>query len=248
MGFNLVLTWLVYYSSVSLDSSRLPIEARIDQLMSRIDSLDGVDSSKLGTGSSSKEIDNFKMMMAMMQMDMDGSPKSEARSEMMPMNFNSFPPLASGFGQSESMLFPLKGRISSDYGNRTHPLTGHQHFHSGVDIAADKGAPVRMPYSGRVSFVGHVDGFGDNTVIVAHENQRQPDGKILYSVFGHNDNVFVQPGEQIKQGEIFATVGNEGNSTGPHLHWETRVAPEGIQALDVFKQQVSMTVNPMNLA
>ena len=59
-------------------------------------------------------------------------------------------------------------------------------------------------------------------MIVAHENQVQADGKILYSVFGHNDKAFVKVGEQVRAGEIFATVGSEGRSTGPHVHYEVR--------------------------
>lgn len=233
---------------MSLDSYKLSIEARIDQLMNRIDSIAAPIDSSL-TKPANRQRD-FQTMMAMMQMEMETAVSSEpeAQSELMPFNFHSFQPPVSGFQASESLLFPLKGRISSDYGKRSHPITGHAHFHNGIDIAANKGASIRMPYSGTVAYVGKVSGFGNNTVIVAHENQKQADGQILYSVFGHNDNVFVQAGDTVKQGEIFATVGNEGNSTGPHLHWETRIAPQGIAALDVFKQEIAMTVDPMNLA
>jgi murein DD-endopeptidase MepM/ murein hydrolase activator NlpD len=152
------------------------------------------------------------------------------------------------FGTQQEMVFPVKGRISSEYGHRHHPISGHSHFHSGVDIAAPKGSPIRMPYDGKVVHVGYVAGFGDNTVIVAHENQIQSDGKILYSVFGHNEYAFVKEGEYIKAGEIFATVGSEGNSTGPHLHWETRVAPSGLSGTKLFERNLSMTIDPMSLA
>jgi len=150
--------------------------------------------------------------------------------------------------QQQEMIFPLKGTVSSEYGHREHPISGHNHFHTGVDIAAAKGSPIRMPYDGTVVHVGHVAGFGDNTVIVAHENQVQPDGKILYSVFGHNEHAFVQKGERVQAGDIFATVGSEGNSTGPHLHWETRIAPVGVTGTRIFEQNLSYTVNPLTLA
>ncbi len=147
--------------------------------------------------------------------------------------------------QSDSMVFPLQGRVSSPYGHRHHPLDKHEAFHSGVDIAAPQGSAIRAPWAGRVVFVGHADGFGSKTVIVAHENNKQADGKIVYSVFGHNQDVFVKEGDYINQGEVFATVGSDGHSTGPHLHWETRIANPNLQAKEVFEKHVSMTVDPL---
>jgi murein DD-endopeptidase MepM/ murein hydrolase activator NlpD len=156
-------------------------------------------------------------------------------------------PLPKSYNDSD-MVMPVQGRISSEYGHRHHPIKGHSHFHSGVDIAAPQGTPIRMPWAGKVVYVGHVQGFGDNTVIVAHENQVQDNGKIIYSVFGHNSDVFVQAGDTMAQGEIIAAVGSEGNSTGPHLHWETRIANPGLHGTQVFNQNLAMTVNPMNYA
>ena len=151
-----------------------------------------------------------------------------------------------GIQNTSNMVLPVKGEVSSEYGHRHHPISGHDHFHSGVDIAAKKGTVIRSPWAGTVIHVGYVQGFGNNTVVVAHENQVQSDGKIVYSVFGHNDKALVHQGEQIKAGEIFATVGSEGNSTGPHLHWETRIAAPGIYGTDIFKQEISHTVDPMS--
>ncbi len=274
---------------MSLEGSQIPAEARIGQLMARIDHLSG-DSTGIPSGPvSDSQAKNFQAMVSMMQSQMygealaspddkDSNPmgsmmgmmgsmnpeimtrlmqagmmggNSEINPAMMGMGFNPAmqAPNTQRSGQpAQTMLFPLKGQISSEYGERTHPMTGHKHFHSGVDIAAAKGSPIRMPWDGRVVYVGQVDGFGKNTVIVAHENQVQPDGKILYSVFGHNDNVFIGRGEYIKQGEVFASVGSDGHSTGPHLHWETRVAPMGLAGKEVFNRNLSMTTNPLNLA
>jgi murein DD-endopeptidase MepM/ murein hydrolase activator NlpD len=153
-----------------------------------------------------------------------------------------------GIENTSGMVLPVEGKISSEYGHRHHPISGHDHFHSGVDIAAPRGTVIRSPWAGTVVHVGYVQGFGNNTVIVAHENQVQPDGKIIYSVFGHNDKALVQVGEKINAGEVFATVGSEGNSTGPHLHWETRVAAPGIQGTSIFSHQLSHTVDPMSFA
>lgn len=198
---------------------------------------------------------NPAMLQAMMLQGGSSGMGSDPMSAMMmgmsnPMAMNPMmmQAMQKGFSNQQEMVFPLKGKISSEYGHRHHPISGHDHFHTGVDIAAAKGSPIRMPYDGTVVHVGHVAGFGDNTVIVAHENRVQPDGKILYSVFGHNEHAFVQKGERIKAGDIFATVGSEGNSTGPHLHWETRIAPVGITGTKIFEQNLSYTVDPMTSA
>jgi murein DD-endopeptidase MepM/ murein hydrolase activator NlpD len=283
---------------MSLEGSQIPAEARIGQIMTRIDRLSGDEAGTQNLPVSDKQAQNFQAMVSMMQSQMYGDAlnnpddKDSDNSMMMGMNpmmsgmmpgmmggdMNSMMAAMMGGGNVNPMsgmmgmgfnpammkaqssyqrsptsgpqevLFPLKGQISSEYGERTHPITGDKHFHSGVDIAAPKGSPIRMPYDGKVVYVGQVDGFGKNTVIVAHENQVQPDGKILYSIFGHNDNVFVNQGEYIKQGDIVASVGSDGHSTGPHLHWETRVAPVGLAGREVFNRNLSMTINPMTLA
>ncbi len=140
---------------------------------------------------------------------------------------------------------PVDGRISSHYGDRTHPVNGHHHFHSGVDIAAPLGTAIKAPWQGKVVYIGNVSGFGANTVIMAHPETAQKDGKIVYSIFGHNDSVSAAVGDVINKGDSFATVGSEGRSTGPHLHWETRLAEPGLAGKDIFKHEVSMTVNPL---
>jgi murein DD-endopeptidase MepM/ murein hydrolase activator NlpD len=188
-------------------------------------------------------------MMAMM----GGSQMSGMNPAMMAMmsgqsQINPMANFLKGVANTSNMVLPVKGQVSSEYGHRHHPISGHDHFHSGVDIAAKKGTVIRAPWAGKVVHVGYVQGFGNNTVVVAHENQIQADGKIIYSVFGHNDKALVHAGEQIRAGEIFATVGSEGNSTGPHLHWETRIAPPGVQGTDIFKQEISQTVDPMSFA
>ncbi len=158
-------------------------------------------------------------------------------------------PMMMGMQQAmpQKAMFPLEGQISSEYGEREHPIHGHHHFHEGLDIAAEKGSAIKMPWDGKVTYVGHVDGFGENTVIVAHENQRQPDGKIVYSIFGHNEYAFVKAGDNVHQGDIFATVGDDGDSTGTHLHWETRIAPQGLGGLDIFNKKLSYSVDPVKL-
>lgn len=262
---------------MGLDASS-SVESRVDQLMSRINDIGSADSEVIENSTESTKSFKAMAAMMQSRMyadalgnldDKDSSDNNDFLNGMMGMNTNpmfnpmmamqmphSFPstqvlnPAAMMASQinSSSALIPVQGRISSEYGHRHHPIGGQNHFHSGVDIAAPRGTAIRMPWDGEVVYSGYVQGFGPNTVIVAHENQLQADGKIVYSVFGHNDNVFVSKGQSLKQGEILGTVGSEGNSTGPHLHWETRIAEPGLTGTEVFNKQISMTVDPMTFA
>ncbi|WP_244524176.1 M23 family metallopeptidase [Blastococcus sp. DSM 46786] len=103
---------------------------------------------------------------------------------------------------------PTTGRVTSCYGSRW----GTMHY--GVDIAAPIGTPIYAPEAGRVLQAGPASGFG-LAVYVQH-----PDGSI--TVYGHINDYFVQAGQQLTVGQQIAEVGNTGQSTGPHLHFEVR--------------------------
>ncbi|MGF1491333.1 MAG: peptidoglycan DD-metalloendopeptidase family protein [Microcoleaceae cyanobacterium] len=121
-----------------------------------------------------------------------------------------------GNGDS-SLLFPLTvpAPITSLFGWRQHPVLGYNRFHNGTDIGADEGTPVVATYSGQVSIADWLGGYG-LTVILNHEDKAQE------SLYGHLSELFVKPGETVKQGEVIGRVGNTGMSTGPHLHFELR--------------------------
>jgi murein DD-endopeptidase MepM/ murein hydrolase activator NlpD len=108
--------------------------------------------------------------------------------------------------------WPVDGRITSPYGNREHPTSGKDEFHSGIDIAADPGRPVRATADGIVSFAGWSGGNG-NLIVLEHG--------FKYSTFyGHNKSVAVKVGQRVKRGDIISYIGSTGNSTGPHVHYE----------------------------
>lgn len=101
---------------------------------------------------------------------------------------------------------PAAGPVTSGYGDRW----GTTHY--GLDIANDIGTPVYAVTDGTVLESGPADGFGQWVRV------QQDDGTI--GVFGHVDESFVTVGQQVQAGEQIATVGNRGQSTGPHLHYE----------------------------
>ena len=108
--------------------------------------------------------------------------------------------------------WPVEGQVSSSYGYREHPKTGERDFHSGIDIAAGPGLPVKATADGIVSFSGWSGGSG-NLVALEH-------GFGYSTFFAHNRLVVVKVGQKVKRGDILSYVGSTGNSTGPHLHYE----------------------------
>ncbi len=104
------------------------------------------------------------------------------------------------------------GYISSNFGWRIHPKTGRRDFHSGVDIAAWPGTPVRATADGIVSFAGWSGGSG-RLVVIEH-------GFGYTTAYAHNKKVLVKVGQKVHRGDIIAFVGSTGNTTGPHVHYE----------------------------
>lgn len=117
--------------------------------------------------------------------------------------------------QSINYIWPVQGKISSEYGWRDHPVYKERVFHTGIDIAVPYGTPVYATESGIVEFCGWSEGYG-NLVIIRHR-----DNSLTY--YGHNLKLLVKKGDEVKQGKIIALSGNSGVSTGPHLHFEIRI-------------------------
>ena len=124
--------------------------------------------------------------------------------------------------------WPVYGRVVSRFGYRIYPWRG---FHTGIDISARYGTPVRATANGAVSFVGWAKGYG-RAVIIKH-------GYGKSSLYAHNSHFAVKQGEKIRKGQIISYVGNTGYSTGPHLHYEVmdgdkRVNPVAYLDLNVL--------------
>jgi murein DD-endopeptidase MepM/ murein hydrolase activator NlpD len=116
---------------------------------------------------------------------------------------------------STPSVWPVRGWVTSPFGNRTSPFSGILKFHEGIDIAAQTGTPIMAPADGLVIKAGFSTGYG-NMVEISH-------GYGIKTIFAHNSRLNVKPGQRVKRGEVIAYLGDTGSSTGPHLHYEVRV-------------------------
>jgi len=106
----------------------------------------------------------------------------------------------------ERFAVPTVGELTSGFGYRW----GRQH--NGIDFANDVGTKVRAARTGRVIYAGWYSGYG-YTVIIEHDQGYK-------TLYGHLSNAVIQDGQYVKGGQVIAYMGNTGNSTGPHLHFE----------------------------
>ena len=122
-------------------------------------------------------------------------------------------------------LWPVKGEVSSGYGWRKSPFGDERmEFHTGIDIVAKAGTPIRSPADGRVVKVWYDRALG-LTIRIRH-------GYGIETLYGHLSKVLVREGEEVKRGQVIGLVGNTGNrSTGPHLHYEVRVGGRPVNPL-----------------
>lgn len=114
---------------------------------------------------------------------------------------------------STPSIWPSRGWVTSNYGERTSPFTGFQHLHKGIDIANRVGTPVLATAEGIVVQAGSDPGGLGKSVRIAH-------GYGMKTTYGHLSEVLVRTGQRVKRGTKIATMGNTGRSTGPHLHYE----------------------------
>lgn len=124
------------------------------------------------------------------------------------------------------MAWPVPGfyRITSPYGYRTHPIFGTTRLHTGIDVGRNvdpeqsiDGAALVAAGAGEVVYAGYRSGYG-NTVMIDH-------GDGLVTLYAHQQSggITVSVGQWVEKGQRIGTVGSTGYSTGPHLHFETRV-------------------------
>src|SRR5262245_3086845 len=121
-------------------------------------------------------------------------------------------------------LWPVDGKLEGGFGGRRNPFGGPGYeFHTGQDIEAPWGAPVIAGASGKVSFVGWQNGYGQ-LVVVDH-------GDGLTTRYGHLSEIDVELNQTVSRAQLLGKVGSTGRSTGPHLHYEVRINDQAVNPL-----------------
>jgi murein DD-endopeptidase MepM/ murein hydrolase activator NlpD len=108
--------------------------------------------------------------------------------------------------------YPINGNVTSLYGKRDHPFTKINTYHSGIDISASPGTPIRATADGVVSHSGWTP-YRGYLVVLEH-------GFGFSTVYAHNRKNAVKMSQKVKRGAIIGYVGSTGKSTGPHVHYE----------------------------
>jgi murein DD-endopeptidase MepM/ murein hydrolase activator NlpD len=130
-------------------------------------------------------------------------------------------------------VWPVEGTLEGGFGGRRNPFGGSGYeFHSGQDIEAPWGAPVVAGASGRITFVGWQNGYGQ-LVVVDH-------GGGLTTRYGHLSHIDVEADQTVSRGQLLGKVGSTGRSTGPHLHYEVRINDQPVNPLQYLLQSVPM--------
>lgn len=124
---------------------------------------------------------------------------------------------------SSGWIAPTQGTVTSEFG----PRWGRRH--EGIDIAAGVGTPVKAAADGVVRQASWNGGYG-NAVVIDHGNG-------VTTLYAHNSELTVKPGDRVTSGQTVAKVGSTGDSTGPHLHFEVKVDGTKIDPRPWLKQR-----------
>ena len=125
------------------------------------------------------------------------------------------PPGGPGFGGLRGRLpWPTDGKIVAAFGAQVHPRFGTRTYRNGVDIEAAQGTEVGAVYAGHVIYTGWFKGYG-NLIILDH-------GHDYYTLYAHVAEILAKEGDDVRQGQRIATVGDTGSLTGPRLYFEVR--------------------------
>ena len=135
------------------------------------------------------------------------------------------------------MAWPVPGytRITSNYGMRTHPITGIYKLHTGVDLGAPMGANFVAANDGVVTKAGYNGAYG-NMVIIDH-------GGGISTLYDHGSEILVTVGQTVKKGDIILKVGSTGYSTGAHAHFEVRVNGQVVNPLPYITTNTKVEEN-----
>ncbi|MCP9221963.1 M23 family metallopeptidase [Erythrobacter sp. LQ02-29] len=124
-------------------------------------------------------------------------------------------------------------RLTSSFGMRNHPVLGRMRQHKGIDLAAPSGTPVYATADGIVERADRFSSYG-NYIAIDH-------GGSLETRFAHLSGFAVTAGEHVTKGQLIGYVGSTGRSTGPHLHYEIRVAGQAVNPIPYMVETDAQT-------
>ncbi len=124
-------------------------------------------------------------------------------------------------------MWPVAGYLSSYFGRRPDPFTGAPDYHSGLDIAAELGTPIKATADGTVETAGYNGNYG-KSIVVNH-------GFGIATRFGHLSSYSVRAGQEVRRGQIIGYVGATGRATSSHLHYEILVNGQAINPLRLLR-------------
>lgn len=126
------------------------------------------------------------------------------------------------------LRWPVRGKVTSTFGVRVHPVFKTKTAHTGLDIQAREGTPVRAAAEGEVLFTGWLNGYGQ-IIVLDH-------GSDLTTVYAHLSRVSVTEGSKVKSGQVIGNVGKTGLTTGAHLHFEVRVDGKAVDPMKYLRR------------
>lgn len=151
------------------------------------------------------------------------------------------------------LVSPVRSlEVTSAYGGRVHPVTGEDSFHAGIDIRAEEGEVITLPYTEDTKYKTIVDYIGYNNIAGNHVQLRitAPNKTVLYVLYAHLKNPSeLELGSSLNVGDIVGYVGSTGLASGPHLHVATRklsleddgrVTLKGVNPSNVFKNLATL--------
>lgn len=123
-------------------------------------------------------------------------------------------------------------RFGSSFGMRYHPILKVVRPHEGIDLTAAKGTPIYATADGTVVQAGYREGGFGKKVLIDH-------GYGYSTLYGHCDEILVQPGQKVSRGEVIARVGSTGLSKSPHLHYEVHVNGRPVDPINYYATDLS---------
>ncbi len=205
-----------------LESEPIPISKRQAGFggVNRYEALEGYDNSELMIAVA-KHTDIIKSQLYVQSLSYDELIEKAKNIEQMAICRPAIQPISNK---------ELKHRASG-YGWRIHPIWGVRKFHEGLDFSADTGSDIYATGDGKVIKAEYSGGYG-KMVLVDH-------GFGYQTLYAHMSAIGVNVGDEVKRGDVIGAVGNTGDSTGPHLHYEVHKNGQHVNPIDFFYNELS---------